>query len=211
MWRVRLLALVAVLGLSACNTVISTKPLFFAADTKGGPHLRDGLWLTQQRSDAPCEGDLTGPVESWPKCFDSFVVRGDAILDVDRDATPPKTETLPFVLAAGDPPIWQLPVPRQEDGAEVAFVFFGVEAVKTDDQGRITEYRIWSAMCGPPPPKADGKERGTHDPLPGMKMDPQGVNCEPEDAEAVRRSVKASRAWDDAAVPGARWVRDGER
>ena len=58
---------------------------------------------------------------------------------------------------------------------------------------------------------AEGKERGTHEPLPGLKMDTQNVNCEPEDAEAVRRSLKASRAWSDAAVPGARWLRDGYR
>lgn len=40
-----LLIVLAALGLSACNLVYSEKPLFSAADVRGAPRLRPGVWV----------------------------------------------------------------------------------------------------------------------------------------------------------------------
>jgi hypothetical protein len=67
--------LAAALLLGGCtNMVLSEKPLFRAADAKGAPSFRQGVWAAP---DAGCEVDLKTPLPDWPKCANGDVMGAD--------------------------------------------------------------------------------------------------------------------------------------
>ena len=93
----RPLGLIAVLallglGLSGCNMVHSSKPMFSAADAAGGPVFRDGVWASPEPG---CQFDPNTPVEAWPKC-----ANGAAHFDMKPVDS--------YVTIPGDPAIVQL-------------------------------------------------------------------------------------------------------
>jgi hypothetical protein len=208
------LALVAALivtVLAACNDVYSERPLFTAADAKGAPALKTGLWVML---DPKCQFDESRATRWWPKCADWMLVRPGQILALDEK---PKSWTVyDYVLAAGSQRVMQVAAPDPDAaGAKTAYFFLGVEPIRFDDDGGIAEYREWSTKCGPPPPpspKGETQRSLTLEPLAGLQPAPDADHpddCLAHDKGAVQNAARASQAWTSAETW--RWVRGLER
>lgn len=198
-------------SLSACNLVITTEPTYTAADAAGAPPVKDGLWATVEKG---CEVDLKKPATEWPECANWIVVKDGAMTGVGDDGEPFK---VPFVLAAGDPRVMQIEMQEKADGPRL-YIYLGVKPLKTDAQGRITEYTGWIVQCGPPPPKdykrPDGKPQfGTLKPSPGMVMDAEQSGCTPASKAALTGAARLSERYEGSEPKGeaTRWVRDGDK
>jgi hypothetical protein len=202
---VRALGLIAVFtllgaGLSGCNMVYSSKPIFTAADAAGGPVFRDGVWAAPEPG---CQFDPNKPEETWPKCANG-VSRADMKAGEN------------YLAISGDPVILQ--VGGVDEDKTANYVYGAVKTVGVDAQGRIVAFRLWAVQCGPPnkspATSKSGKtvkvsRVGTRHPLPGLTMDADGNNCTPADQAAIRSAAIASRAWaSDLRI--AAWVRDGD-
>jgi hypothetical protein len=203
------LALSLALLLGGCNVVTSKTALFIPSDQAGALRLRPGVWV---RPDANCVFDPAGPVTTWTSCANAMLVRPNDIADPQDPH-----QSASYTIAAGDPPIVQI---DDITRSPPIFYFQGLRPLKFDAQGQIVEARLWNVQCGPPePPPAHGATayRPTKAPLPGLEMDTDGMNCEANDALAVRRAARASLAWpqsdlwprsaDGESIP-IRWVRD---
>jgi hypothetical protein len=191
------------LALAGCNFVYSEKPMFTAADSKGGAQLRPGVWM---KPEPGCAFDKAGPVKTWPECAGGIILRPDRMVDPNKAG-----KVIQYVIAAGDPPVVQIPL--VEEAKKPIFVYGGIRASKTDDRGRIVEFTSWIAQCGPPPPKPDPAAKKptfvTEHPLPGLKVDKESGMCLATKPGPVRAAAKASEAWDND-KKAASWVRDGE-
>ena len=210
-----LLGLCLVLVLGGCNRVVTPTPLFSQADAAGAPVLRDGLWLLENKvdiqlfasNDDRCRVDTRKPVNRWPACASWVLVRGNEMLGYRgvQEASL-AWESMPFVLAAGDPPVLQVGDPG-DDSASISYSYFGVGQVERGNDGRATAITVWTVDCGPPPAQVKGEPTRflTRDLLPGLIAD--GDNCTAESPSAVRGAATASRAWNTE--PGRlRWIRD---
>jgi hypothetical protein len=213
------LALAAVALVAACNSVTSTQPLFFARDTQGQPQMRPGIWADEATG---CDVDTRLPMDKWPDCIDAWVVRPGELLGGRDPGTPPSQWTVyPFVLAQGDPAVLQVAVTESGDPpakAASGYVYAGVRPLKYDAQGRIVEYKMWPALCGPPPPPDPTGQKSTvmtQAPIEGLVMDKDQQDCVASDQGPVRVSVQKSEHWGDGGDSQGRdhahWIRDGER
>jgi hypothetical protein len=207
-------ALICLAGLLAgCNIVTSTTPLFSAYGAQGRAQLRPGVWIEEKQG---CAVDTALPMDRWAACADGWVVEPNLIL-AGRDPGAPRATWVryPIVLARGDPAILQ--VTMAEDGGAPTYVYGGLRPLKQDGQGRVIEYRLWVAQCGPPPPPDPSGQRsavGTLHPIDGLVMDAKNQDCVASAQGPVRESVAKSEAWDGDDSQGrnmARWVRDGDR
>jgi hypothetical protein len=203
--RLALAAVVAALGLSACNVVTTRQPLFGATDDA---HIafREGIWLQDK---ADCRVDQALPTTYWPGCASWGVRRGGALLSYDRDSRTWKDEIsgADALVVAGDPLILQVRS-RRNDAPDVVYFYAGLDIKARDPQGRITAYDLWAVACGPPPPEGAAHHRTEH-PFPGLVMEPgDGDDCTTTDPAALRNAAKASRAFAEPGG-GAHWVRDG--
>ena len=233
-WAATVASLVLLAG---CNAVVSTEPWFTEADAEGGPNLREGLWV--MISDAPCRVDLEKPAERWPDCADPFYLRGHEWLAMQHgfDVSGRRAQvfegwqSLPIVLAAGDPPILQLdegsepalasaPGEVAIGGDEIAwrYSYAAIRAAEVDGEGRVVAFDLWSVQCGPSPDRefeggveyeADTLTEGyvTERPFPGLTV--VGQRCTAESAAALRQAAASSRELGNLAQ--VRWVRDGWR
>jgi hypothetical protein len=66
--------------LSGCAIVTSDGPLFDAADAKGAPVLRPGLWTMPDKTE--CEFDAKAPAAAWPKCANATLVGAGSFVQV---------------------------------------------------------------------------------------------------------------------------------
>jgi hypothetical protein len=212
------LAVLAVaLLLGGCNVVVTEKPLLTAADERGAPPLRPGLWRME---DPKCPVDEALPLDQWPECAGGAVMSPGQMAGYDHKDGKAIWQRIPLVLAAGSPRIAQVAMneepPTPSEPAK-GYGYAAVKPMKFDPQHRITLIRYWIVQCGPPPPQrqeAPKSDRlpalGTLHPLPGMKMKPGEAVCTTDSVKALRAAAKASEAWDDEHHT-AHWVRDGER
>ena len=196
--------------LAGCNVVTSTTPLFSAADARGQPQLRPGLWIEEKQG---CAVDTALPIDRWPGCADGWVVRkSEVIAGRDPGSAPSTWVHYPIVLAKGEPAVLQ--VAMAENGGAPTYVYGGLRALKLDPQGQVVEYRLWPALCGPPPdPTGKTSSMVTLQPIEGLVIDKEGQDCVASARDPVRESVGKSEAWDGQDQQGrnmARWVRDGE-
>ena len=230
----RLLVLTAAaLMLAGCNMVVAETPILTAADARGAPQLRPGVWL---RRDEACEVDIRKRVRDWPECADVSLITRNTIGDPKK-----KDPTMPYVLAGEVPQVLQLEM-KAKDMPRL-FFFVGVEPLRSDDRGRIIEARTWAVQCGPPPPppppeapdaaetapaedKPDAPEPTqaeqeaavaeamakmaesmvTREPLPGLEL--KDGMCIVRTIEPLRNAAEKSKAWDDPASQPIVWVRD---
>lgn len=197
---------IASLLLSACNVVLSERPLFTQADAERPPRLRDGQWISLT---AECQARWTDPAAPPPDCVEHGEVRNGQLL---APGEPPDTA---LVAGGGDPLIVQIRFSEKDAGTGKPFtvhLYGALKPTRTDPAGRVIEVRRWLVLCGPPPPEAKGsslrmEEHLTRSPMPGMRVDRKLGVCFARDARAVRRAAAASEAWDeDKGV--ARWVGD---
>ncbi len=205
--RAILPCLLAALILSACNQVHSVEPLVMGQN--GAPPLREGLWVSADRD---CAFEAGKPLDQWPDCADPVEVSGGKFTGVrEKD----KDGLISFSLEGRDPAIMQLRVEQDAGGAAPSddeeklgrYFYYGLEARRLDEQGRIVEAALWPALCGPPPAspgKGRHKQYVTRHPLPGMTI--VGDNCRADRLSAVRRAAAESRKWSQA--QSIHWVRD---
>ena len=201
----RLLAIVGLGALTACNMVVTDKPMFAPADGAGAPPLRAGVWRID---DPACVFDERLPQSRWPAC---------------ANASPPLGETAPWLLVAGSPPLLQMPLPLPKGTAVSLYYFYmAYRPLKLDDEGRVVEMATWSVQCGPPPPQPDGPvklEPGAKDlsalgkasltkaPFTGLSLRTDMADCTADSPAAVRNAAKASEGL--PRQPGvSRWVRE---
>lgn len=202
------------LALSACNNVVSNEPWFTAANTKGAPELRDGLWV--MLDDEDCRVKLKKPAERWPDCADAIYVRGREWLGMNWDDSNrhkrvfESWESLPLLLAAGDPVILQLDEgsePPASDPDELAisngddephwrYSYAGMQPTEFDSQGRVVAFEFWDVQCGPwhyelkeGEHTIDELSEGyvTEQPFPGLTVVGQRCTAESADAQACGR------------------------
>lgn len=213
----RLLAiLAAAMLLCGCNMITSPNPLFSQADVQGQGQLRPGAWAIESKD---CAFDIKQPVERWPSCAGGWIV-GPGEVAAPRRSGDPMSAWLhyPYRIVAGDPPVMQLHVRLNEEveTAPLIYVYLGLEVRKSDAEGRVTAYRIWPALCGPPPLSGGTPNYGalTHEPVPGVVLDEKTGDCTAATQAPVRASAKLSPAWtpaNDDNSDRAHWVRDGDR
>jgi hypothetical protein len=209
--RWALIGLVSAL-LGGCSIVGSDAPLFTAADSAGAPVLRPGLWAMPNEN---CDYKEASPASGWPRCANATVVTPERLAGGERGPSGETKGSLAYRIAAGDPPVLQVSAPEDEKEGP-RFIYAGMRSTKSDKKGRITEARIWLALCTKPP-RFDGPKV----PDPATEKLPEGLEARPggaciaKTAEAVRAAVARSEAWltsggESDAFLIARWVRDGK-
>jgi hypothetical protein len=229
---VRLALILAAFGLlSACNVILTKDPLFNLKDAAGAPPLRPGVWMFFKEAD--CKVDETKPFTEWPECAGGGLVAETELIGRNAKSQPDQIEREPYVLAAGDPRVIQIPVdidlsmnaeatttgdatattsPPQSTHAK-PYGYGAVLPTKLDAQGRIVTFTFWPIICGPPAPKdKDGNDTApaTLKPFPGLEMKKDDAVCTTTSQAAVRNAAKASRPY--AEQPrNAFWIRDGAR
>lgn len=207
-------AILLALGLTACAAVTSERPLIGAADTHGAPVPRPGVWIMPS---AGCRFSPRASVASWPDCANGALISPSTIIGGKRDATGAFTEALSYELAAGDPAIMEIFTPPSRDPGDPAIVYVGVRPLAADADGKITQARVWMALCGPPP-IANGQAPSTKPAKlpPGLTPVKGKTYCLVKSQAALRAAVARSEAWAFRGTPDdygliARWVRDGEK
>jgi len=212
------LAIVALALLSGCNVVMTKDPLFTKADEAGAAPMRPGVWDTEPAPD--CKVDESKPLTEWPSCASGFVVRGDGTAgSYKMQDGKPVWQSAPFIVAAGDPLVFQAQMTGSLGDAAMppVYVYAAVKPTKLDDQGRIVASVSWPVLCGPQPPKdakgADGNQRsGTLHPFAGLTMDASANDCTTTSQDAVRGAAGASRKFTAASdISSSHWVRDGDK
>jgi len=201
----RLLAAASLASLTACNMVVTDKPMFSAADGAGAPPLRAGVWRID---DPACAFDDHLAQSQWPEC---------------AHASPPLGETAPWLLVAGAPPLLQMPLPLPS-GTSVSLYYFymAYRPLKLDAKGRVVEMATWFVQCGAPPPpepgpvklepdakdlSALGKAALTKAPFPGLTLRTDMADCTADSPAALRNAAKASEALEHP-LRVSRWVRE---
>ena len=194
-----MLAVVTALFLGGCeNLVFSEKPWFTADDAIGGRAVRPGWWM----EDAPgCRIDLDAPNTAWPDCAKTVLAPSEwkGVL-----WAPDGTQ---HMLVEGDPMIAQYEFSTSETAAapsQPAYLYFGVAALKRDEEGRAVVLRYWPTLCGPP--RRDRPTAVTRRPWAGLSVKREG-GCVARDILTLRKAAERSRAL-GSDTPTVRWLRD---
>ncbi|MDR6532616.1 hypothetical protein J2800_003374 [Caulobacter rhizosphaerae] len=111
------------------------------------------------------------------------------------------------MLAGGDPMIAQYEFQTSETAAvpsQHAYLYFGVAALKRDEEGRAVVLRYWPTLCGPP--RRDRPAAVTRHPWPGLSVKREG-GCVARDVGTLRKAAERSRAL-ETDIPTLRWLRD---
>ena len=194
----QVLIVLAALLLTACNAVVSTKPLFSAGDARGAPALKPGLWAMIEGTD--CAFDPANPPAQWPECADQVVFDGRLMRAPDGDKLP-----LAYILAKGEPRILQLEMRDQEGPAKPETLYFYLALEAEPGGGAVTRAEAWLVQCGPPPPQGPGGRQNqglTEHPLPGLEIIDK--TCFADRVSEVRHAARESRPWGDHMM--LRWV-----
>jgi hypothetical protein len=203
-------AVSAALMLFGCNWVVTKAPLFGPADEAGAPQLRSGVWGASSSKD--CAFDQRKPVADWPDCAGWLIVKNGRWMFAENKGRREWTVAR-VVLTAGSPQILQTPPELAGKGADATYSYYGLSAASRDKRGRITAFRMWPVLCGPPAPPAkagDPAPAPAVHPFPGMTVDVNDSDCTTASREAVRQAADASQLWADTSLT-ARWIRDGDR
>lgn len=192
--------------LSACNIVVTETPMYAQADASGAPQLREGVWAMLE---GDCKADVTADPSTWPECAEPVTIQDGKFSGKNKEG---EEETLPYILAAGDPRVMQIEL-IEPDSKVTLYFYTGVEPLKVDDKGRITAFKAWMVQCGPPPAKdakrANGQPRFVSEtPTEGMQVDPEETMCMPVDKAALARAAAASKGYEDDKGSRAIWARE---
>jgi len=202
----------AAMSLGGCAMVTSDRALFEAADAAGAPVLRPGVWAMPDKT---CEFDPKSAAGGWPKCANATVVTAGTLAGGPRDASGAPSQTLNYVLAAGDPRVGQLQAPPEEKEGP-AYLYVGLRPTAFDEARRITAAKIWAALCAKPVTAGGDLDAKANKLLPGLTRRPGGQECVAKAKGPVREAVRASEGWlasgdeNDFSL-SAHWVREGDR
>lgn len=197
----QILILAAALMLSACNAVVSVKPLF----GNSGPPLKPGLWAMLK--DASCTFDPAKPPADWPECASPAIFDGRTMRGPDGDKLPMR-----YAFARGEPRILQLELKDEDEPApgEPRALYFYLAVQPEAGRGPVTSAEAWLVQCGPPPATgatgdADSNNSSalTDKPLPGLEITDK--TCFADRASEVRNAARESRAWEDKPMR-LRWI-----
>lgn len=218
----RAILLLALLGLGGCNMVVTQAPVFGPEDTWTGRGFRQGLW--DQAPNSACAFDEATPMKAWPDCAHGVAIRADTLGSFMGQADSRTLRPSHYRLVGGDPLVLQFS-PTEVAGTDAkippVYVYIAVQPTGRDAGGRITAFRSWAVLCGPPPPppppasassgapNPPSVPSGTLNPLPGLVMDSSHVNCTTDSKAAVRNAARESRAWSPDASES-HWVRDSD-
>jgi hypothetical protein len=211
----RIASVIAAAGLlGGCNMVMSETPWFSAADQAGAPIVREGVWAGPATD---CVFNKDDPADQWPACANGVVLRGDQLREQLGSAN--GGDVVTFVLAAGDPAIWQFHIPldpkvaAEEPAPQYVYIAF-VPTAK-DHDGRVVAFRDWTVQCGPPTQNKSGKLGGgdikdfpTKTPFAGLKM--SGSDCTADSKDALFNAARLSETLSPP-DPEMRWLRDGDK
>jgi len=237
-WRAFLILAVGLL-LGACsNRVVSTEP-WFAADAAGAPHLREGLWRTE---DPKCKVDEAKPAERWPACASWFHVRGNRSFaprwigtgtDYAHNREVVGWTESAIVLAGGAPAILQSDdcQPGEEEAAEPAEAA-GSMPFPPSEVAPDTESAPQNLYCYFAVGVLARSDRGeitaaeiwqvvcgplpakggdiTDKPWPGLRL--AGKDCTADSESALRNAARLSRTLfpgPSSLLPRIHWVRGG--
>lgn len=206
------LTLIGFLALGACSSVGSDAPLFGAADATGAPALRPGLWAAPARG---CRFSSKASVEKWPDCANAAVVEPHRLLGGRRDANGAFTEVLPYLIAAGEPPVMQIETPPGHELEGPRFLYAGVRPLAADEAGAIVKARVWLALCAPPVVAGAPQVKPGKLP-PGVVPSKDRGHCLTRNKVSLRTMVRTSEGWafqgktDDYGLV-AFWIRDEPR
>jgi hypothetical protein len=212
MWRALLIGLAAII-LGGCGLVYSPQPLFGPADAPGVPALRSGIWVLED-PDSHCRPRPQASVRHWKGCETWMLVRDTDIATVETDRAWSSTG---YLIASGEPLIWQ--IGPEADEAGLRYVYFGLRALTSDAEGRVTRFEAWNGLCGPPQKvaKPQDKRRAAHEPqkldtaalLPGLVPTESGSDCWASHQAAVRRAVAYGAEHPEWRMNlGLHWVRE---
>ncbi len=218
-----LFALLAVLGLCACDQVYSRKPFVPEAREQGDPELRSGFWIADGYKDDTCPFSPRQLAFRWPDCAAAAMYQRGQWWMVTKDrmilaqtvrlmpnATPGKILDEPFLAQSH----WtnevfkdaRFSAPRDADNPFFGWVYAQVTPTKLDAADRIVEARVVRPVCGPPQTATlQDKPVLTRDrfkSFPGLTV--VGTACVAPDLETLMRVLKSS----DAGATTIHWVRD---
>jgi len=196
MMRVFAISLAAI-SVAACNGMVtSERPLFTAADSRGAPVLKNGVWAWTHEAD--CQIDAKAELAAWPKCAEPFLVKDGRLTSLDAGRG---ERSAALLLVAGDPPLIQVDDTAGPDSSGAA-VYAGLRTTQIDAKGRAAAFNSWVVLCvSPTDPK---------DVLPGFELSARGDCCGVDDRGKVREAARASEAWASQDEPlAARWIRSG--
>ena len=148
MMRQALIVLAALL-LTACNAVVSTKPLFSDRDARGAPPLKPGVWAMLEN--ANCAFDPANPPAQWPECADPVVFDGRVLRGPEGDKLP-----MAYLLAKGEPRILQLEMRDQDEPTNLETMYLYLAVEPEPGRGPITRAKAWLVQCGPPSAAGSG-------------------------------------------------------
>ena len=219
----RLMILLVLPLLAACNQVYSRLPLVSEAREQGDPEFRPGLWKVGSDGADPlnCSFDIKKPERDWPSCAVGAEVRRGQVFFVSGHNRA-LAET--YRLIDGPPILMQLhlhadiltdprvPEPKDTDNPFYGWTYAAITVLKTDAAARITEAQMVQADCGPLPSNTDPPSPAsrpvplnvTSRPYAGLTI--VGANCVAKDLDTVKNALVQS-ARIKSPVP-MRWIRD---
>jgi hypothetical protein len=194
----RWIPILAAMLLSACsNQVLSDVPLIVAGE-QPAEVVRVGRWVMLEDS---C-GDVAPPV-AWTDCGEQALFDGALVAFEDQTAIPLRIGAgAPIVLQArqtGDRLIGRSlndfalrqrgKLPPLTGPQPPYFLYYIVEPVRRDAEGRIVDLRLREVQCGPPRAPIEPTDR----PGPGLTMDEEDNNCLAADRVALSGAARATR------------------
>jgi hypothetical protein len=167
------------LALTACNMAISDHPML-SAEPRSALRLRDGLWALD---DPECRFDVQRPAQQWPKCAVWFALRNNNVVDgPDRRPGEPDVE---LIIAAGEPPILELPDEDPKNKKE-SYSYLALEPAKVDSTGYLIALRTWVVACG-----VEGESSGLNHPSNIRHFEGMDEDCHPTSVKAIRAAAGA--------------------
>nr|WP_137676050.1 hypothetical protein [Parerythrobacter lutipelagi] len=196
-------AIASAAALSACNIVVSDKPMF--GEAADASQFRPGIWLGEQ--DEPCEIDTDAPFEDWPACANAMIIDEDGdFIQIDEETG--ERERGEVSYSHGSPSLIELlveenPMDKGTPLESELYLYLAYRPTSRDAAGLVTEFAGWLVSCGP----TDKGKFVTEHPFAGLRL--EGEVCVAEDLDALRNAAAQSEEL-EIDISRVRWVREAD-